>query len=255
MNYKIFYLSIFILIVSCTNSTKSPELINNSQFYSNKGFALIYNDDLYKKKIIDKKIEERSLIIFNKNLSIETPVKIINLLNEKYLLAKVGTNSNYPSFYNSVISQRIAKELEIDISEPYIKIETINSTNSFIIGKAKTYEEEKTVADKAPVDDISIKNLTDDDSLEIKKESKMNGNFSYIIKFADLYFENSAKMLKKRLIDEFNLSNVYIKKLSKNNFRVYKGPYKSLKIIKIEFDKISDLDFENIEIIKIWKIL
>ena len=251
MNYKVFYLFLLAIITSCANQTKSPEVINSIQYYSNKGFALIYNEDLYKKRIVNKKMDERSLLIFNKNLPEETPVKIINLLNEKYLIAKVGNDSNYPFFYNSVISERIAKELNIDHLEPYVKIETINSNNSFIIGKAKTYDEEKKVADKAPVEGISIKNLGSTDSEEINKKSVIKGDFSYIIKFADLYFENSAKLLKTRLIEEFNIQNVYIKKLSKNNFRVYKGPYKSLEIIKKEFNDINDLNFENIEIIKI----
>ena len=61
--------------------------------FSNKGFALIYDDNLYKKKIISKKINERSLTIFQKNLKANTHVKMTNILNNKSLIATVG-NSN-----------------------------------------------------------------------------------------------------------------------------------------------------------------
>ena len=65
---------------------------------------------LKKQKLIDKKIDERSLIIFQKNLKKDTKVKITNLLNNKSILARVGANAKYPSFYNAVLSKRIFDE-------------------------------------------------------------------------------------------------------------------------------------------------
>ena len=35
--------------------------------YSNKGFALVYDDKFFKNKIINKKLDNRSLQIFNNN--------------------------------------------------------------------------------------------------------------------------------------------------------------------------------------------
>ena len=77
----------------------------------------------------------------------DTPVKVTNLLNGKYILAKIGKKSKYPFFYNAVISKRIAEELEIDLSEPYIAVQTINTSGAFVAKKAKTFKEEKKVAD------------------------------------------------------------------------------------------------------------
>tara|TARA_B100001250_G_scaffold405652_1_gene423483 strand:- start:2629 stop:3387 length:759 start_codon:yes stop_codon:yes gene_type:complete len=252
MNYKFILVFCFILFVGCENKSSNVEFNKNFDLYSNKGFALIYNDDLLKKKIVNKKMDERSLIVFNINLKEDTPVKITNLINGKNLVALVQNKSTYPKFYNSVISQRIAKDLEIDQSEPYIKIQTINSRNSFIANKAKTFDEEKKVATKAPVESITIKNIGL--TKEIKENNKIEKKiieFNYIIKFADLYFEDSAIMLKDRLLDEYKINNVSIKKLSNNSFRVYKGPYKNLKSIKNAFNSILNLDFDNIEIIKL----
>ena len=75
--------------------------------------------------------------------------------------------------------------------------------------------------------------------------------FNYIIKIADLFFEDSALMLKKRLENEFNIQNILIKKMSQNTFRVYKGPFIDLDSIKNEFNNIDKLKFENIEILKL----
>ena len=58
-------------------------------------------------------------------------------------------------------------------------------------------------------------------------------------------------MLKKRLEDEFKLKDINIKKMSKNLYRVYKGPYYNLGSIKNVYNEISNVNFENIEIIKL----
>lgn len=242
---------VFFFLFSCTNNSKN--LVNKDVYeaYSNKGFALIYNDDLLKKKIISKKIDNRSLIIFNNNLSFDTPVKVTNLINGKNLIAKVGYNSKYPNFYNSVISNRIAKELNIDIKQPYVQIKSLNSNTTFIANKAKTYDEEKKVADKAPVEDIVIQNIGKSNEKTYSNETLEIKDFKYIIKFADLYFEDSAITLKSRLLDEFDITKVKIKKISKNTYRVYKGPFGDLNSIKKAFNDINKLNFENIEIIKL----
>jgi len=252
MNYKIFFFVLFVTFVSCTEKN---EIVNSKKFinYKNKGFTLVYNDNLYKDKLIDRKLNSRSLLIFNNSLEIETPVRITNMLNGKYILAKVSKNANYPFFYNSVISERIANDLEIDLDEPYVEIKTLNQKNSFIIGKAKMFEEEKVVANKVPVEGIEIKNISVNQSLSkiTKSNSKLSKDFIYIIRIADLYFENSANILKDRLQNQYNISNVKVKKMSKNSYRVYKGPFYNLDSIKREYSDIIKLNFENIEIIKL----
>ena len=78
-----------------------------------------------------------------------------------------------------------------------------------------------------------------------------NTKFEFIIKFADLFFEESAITLKKRLEDEYNLKDINIKKMSKNLYRVYKGPFYNLGSIKNVYNEIADINFENIELIKL----
>ena len=251
MNYKIFIV-IFLFIYSCTtnNINKSQnKVIIQSETYSNKGFTLLFNEDLKKQKLINKKIEERSLIVFQKNLKKDTNIKITNLLNNKTILAKVGVNSKYPNFFNSVISKRIYEELELNESEPYVEITTISENSTFLAKKAKMYDEEKQVAEKAPVEGISINDL----SLNKKKNKKIQkkDKFNYIIKIADFYYENTAIMMQKRIKDELNLNSSKISKISNTNFRVYLGPFDNLESLKNAFDDITPLNFENIEIIKL----
>ena len=251
MNYKIFI--IFLLFTySCTtnniNNSKKTEIIQ-SEIYSNKGFTLLFNEDLNKEKLISKKIEERSLIIFQRNLKKNTNVKITNLLNNKSILAKVGANSKYPNFFNSVVSQRIYDVLELNHLEPYVQISTVSENSTFLAKKAKMYEEEKQVAEKVPVEGISINDLSLNKK-EKKKDQKKN-KFNYIIKIADFYYENTAIMMQKRMEDEQNLKNSKISKISNTNFRVYFGPFNNIKSLKNAFDDITPLNFENIEIIKL----
>ena len=244
---------IFLAIILTSCETTNKKVITNKDFknYSNDGFALIYNNDIFKKRIVSKKIDQRSLIIFNNKLKKDTDIKITNLLNEKYLIAKVGKNSKYPIFYNSVISERIANELDIDPDQPYVRVETINSSNTFVANKAKTFDEEKKVANKAPVDSISIQNISIEKDNNSKVENVKNTKFEFIIKFADLFFEESAITLKKRLEDEYNLKDINIKKMSKNLYRVYKGPFYNLGSIKNVYNEIANINFENIELIKL----
>ncbi len=249
MNYR--YLLIFVFLFSCkyTSSTKLENQIIFEKSFSNTGFALVFDEDLKKNKIISKSIDDRSLVIFQKNLKKDTPVKVTNLINNKSLIAKVGKNSKYPNFYNSVISKRISETLELDLEEPYIEIKEINQNSMFVANKAKTFEEEKNVANKAPVEGITIKKIgvtKDQNDKKIKKDK-----FIYIIKIGEFYFLDTAKMLKKRIRNELGIKKVKISEVSKTKFRVYLGPFTNLEALKMNFNDISKLEFENIEIVKL----
>ena len=152
MKFNIYIiLSTLFLLLSCDQTTINQGKKLGTTFekkYKNSGFSLIYNDQL---KI--KKIDQRSLKIFHKNLKRKSSVKITNPLNGKSLIAEVKSNRvKFSPFYNSVITQRIAEELELDLDEPYIDIILISKNSTYIAKKTKTFEEEKNVAEKAPID-------------------------------------------------------------------------------------------------------
>ena len=248
MNFKIIVIFL-ILLTSCVNNTekKRSEILSISNKFYNSGFTLIYDDTLYFEKIINKKMDDRDLIIFQKNLKKGTSVKLFNPINNKSLIAQVGRNSIYPSFNNSVVSKRIASELELSLEEPYIIIEEIIHNSAFRAKKTKMFEEEKKVANKAPVDKITVNDLNESSK---KKTNTNSQKFNYFIKIADFYFIDSAKIMRNRIINESTIKNVYIRELSKNKFRVILGPYLDLKSLQKEYNKLEKFNFENIEIIK-----
>ena len=250
MNFRNILLAIlFIFLSNCTAGNYSVNTQKDifKKGFSNKGFALIYDQKLYKDGLISKKIDERSLVIFQKNLKINTPVKVTNILNNKSLIAKVGYESEYPPFYNSVLSKRIADELDLNINEPYVEISEIMNSSTFVAKKAKTYDEEKKVATKAPVNSIKISDLN---KANEKNKQSSNNKFSYIIKVADFYFNDTAKLMISRIVSETKIKNPKIEKLSIEKFRVYLGPFNNINSLQKSFNSINILEFENIEIIK-----
>ena len=133
-------------------------------------------------------------------------------------MATVKSNRvKFSSFYNSVLSSRIAETLELDLSEPYVEILLIPKNSTFVAKKAKTFEEEKKVAEKAPIDGIKIDDLN---LKKIKKKDTKSKVFSYSIKIADFYYKDSAKIMVSRIKDKTLLNNLMIVKLSSTKYRV-----------------------------------
>ena len=250
MLYKnIFFITIFLFLTNCTTVTLDKNKPQSTMInaYSNKGFALVFSEELYKQKIINKKIDERSLTIFQKNLKTNTQVKITNILNNKSLIGVVGKNSKYPSFNNAVLSKRIAEELNLDINEPYVEILEILENSIFIAGKAKTHDEEKNVAVKAPVNNIIINDLN---LINKKNEKNSSIKFSYSIKVADFYYNDTALIMLSRIKIESLIENPKVQKISDKKYRVYLGPFNNINSLQKSYNAISILEFENIEIIR-----
>ena len=247
MSYKnIIFIFLIFFIYGCEpinvkNKKLNFEIENR---YKNSGFALIYNDEL------DgiKEIEPRSLMIYHKNLKKKSMVKITNLINGLSLIAEVKSNKiKFSNFYNAVLSDRIAQTLELDEKEPYINIVLISSDSTFIAKKAKTFEEESVVAEKAPVDGIQINDLNENKS---KKKIKKNKIFSYSIKVADFYYKDSAKLMLEKIKKDSLIKNLKIIELSKTNYRLLIGPFNDIKSLKNTFEKMNLFNFENLEILK-----
>lgn len=212
--------------------------------YKNSGFALIYNSDL--KDI--KKIEPRSLNIYHKSLKKKSLVKIINPENNKYLIAEVKSNRiKFSNFYNSILSLRIAEELELNLDEPFIELVSITKDSTFIAKKAKMFDEERSVAQKAPVDGIQINDLN---VINVKKKTNNSKNFSYSIKVADFYYKDTAEMMTNKIKSEILINNINIIKLSETKYRVLIGPFSDIKSLKNTFENMNLLNFENLEILK-----
>ena len=247
MSYKsIIFIFFIFFIYGCESINVKNKKLNFEieNRYKNSGFALIYNDEL------DgiKEIEPRSLMIYHKNLKKKSMVKITNPINGLSLIAEVKSNKiKFSNFYNAVLSDRIAQTLELDENEPYINIVLISKDSTFIAKKAKTFEEESVVAEKAPVDGIQINDLNENKS---KKKIKKNKIFSYSIKVADFYYKDSAKLMLEKIKKDSLIKNLKIIELSKTNYRLLIGPFNDIKSLKNTFEKMNLFNFENLEILK-----
>ena len=251
MSYKSLLIVLFIFLLGCEQNNLNKNAVNQEIMtkYKNSGFALVYNPMLKKEKKISKKIDNRSLLIFHKSLKKNSFVKITNPVNQKTVIAEVISNNvKFSDFYNSVITSRIAEELSLNLNEPYINLVLISQNSTFVAKKAKTFNEEKKVAEKAPVDGIQIDNLGEIN--QPKNETIKEEIFSYSIKIADFYYKDSAKNMSDRIINETNISNPLIKTISNTKYRVLLGPFNDIKKLEDSFNEIKSLDFENIEILK-----
>ena len=246
MNYRILIIIAAFFIQSCEISNKSLSNkidVEIKSKYKNSGFALIYSDNLTN----IKKLENRSLKIYHRSLKKRSKVKITNPKNGISLIAEVKSNKvKFSNFYNSILSARIVETLELDINEPFVEIILVSKNTTFIAKKAKTFDEERTVAQKAPVDGIQINDLN---SKKKKSSKKVNKIFSYSIKVADFYYKNTAEIMMDRIRKETAFSNINIIKLSKTKYRLLIGPFNDIKSLKKSFEKMDFFNFENLEIL------
>jgi hypothetical protein len=213
-------------------------------FFS-KGFALIYDNSVYESNIVDKKLNNGQNYVLHPFLKNNTLVSISNPFNSKSLTAKIRKTINYPSIYNIVITKKMADKLELDINNPYVEVLSIRKNDKFIAKKASIFDEEKKVANKAPVTSININEIsTSKNKINVNKKKP-----SYTIEIAEFYFLEFAEIVKNRFEKEVNLENIKIKKISKNKFKVYSGPHASFASVKDIYFSLNKLGFENLNII------
>ena len=80
MRFKIIILFFLASCVPKDLSKNYKKEIIFTNVFINHGFALIYDNNIKKQKVISKSIDDRSLIVFQKNLKKDTVVKITNFV-------------------------------------------------------------------------------------------------------------------------------------------------------------------------------
>ena len=232
----------FIALYSCADyKTNKGSQKEEKQYYSSSGFALIYDDELFLQKIINKKINNEDIRVMHSQLKVNTPLQIINPVNSKVIETKIYRNANYPKIFNIVISKKIASILELDVNNPYVEVIEIKKNKIFIAKKAVTFDEEKKVAENAPVDEITIDDLFKGE-LDIEKEISKEVNFILVIN--DFYFEDSANNLKAELVEKTKMNNISIKKINNKKYRLFVGPFKNFNALKTTYISLNNLGFE-----------
>ena len=109
--------------------------------------------------MINKKINNEDVRVMHSLLKVNTPIKLINPDNSKVIETKIYKKAHYPKIFNVVITKKIASILDLDINNPYVEIIEIKKNKIFVAKKTNTFDEEKKVAEKAPVDEIKMNAL------------------------------------------------------------------------------------------------
>ena len=123
---------LFIIILSAC----SPQLktLNMKEPYVANGFAYIYNEYDFNKKIIKGKMNNDILQISHQNLKTGTLIKITNPKNKESLVLKNIKRIRYPEFYKVLITEAVAQKLKLDINLPIL--ETVSYTHLTLPTKA-----------------------------------------------------------------------------------------------------------------------
>jgi len=243
---KIHILFIFIFLYSCAGYEKNKSAKDDKKiYYSSSGFALIYEDFLYEDKTINKKINNELILILHSTLKNNTPVRITNLKNSKSLETKVYKKANYPKIFSVVVTKKIASILDLDIENPFVEIIEIKKNKKFIAKEGNIFDEEKKIANTAPVDEIEMDDLT---ASVNKKNKEVSKKEKFMIVVSDFYYKDSAVSLKNDLSKKILLSNIFIKKINNKKYRLLIGPFKNFNALKTTYISLNNLGFESLNI-------
>jgi len=243
---KIFYLFLLCnLSFSCAEyQVQSSKKNIEKTFYSSKGFALVFSEDLYQQRVINKKLNNLKVATMHNILRVNTPVKILNPSNSKFIETKIAKKGDYPKIFNIVLSESAASILELDPENPYVEVYEIKKNKKFVAKKSNTFDEEKNVADKAPVDEIKMDDITE---VKVEKKKKVDKT-SYILVISDFYYETSANNLMAELVQKININMISVKKININKYRLLVGPFENFNALKTTYISLNNLGFEDLNI-------
>ena len=150
--------------------------------------------------------------------------------------------SNQSSF-----SKKLAEILELDENNPFVEVTEVKKNKTFIAKKTNTYDEEKNVAGKAPVDEITMDELT---LVKTQNEIKINKKNEFFLIIGDFYYHESAINLKSELLKKVKTDKFFINKINKNSYRLALGPFKNFKALKSSYISLNNLGFVNLDVYK-----
>ena len=242
MKFKLLF-SILFFLVSCTTSSK---LYNKTPFNSS-GFAYIYNDNDYENNLIKGKLDNTKLQISNSELKLNSLIKITNPKTKESMVLKNTKKIEYPDFYKIIITEKVAKKLNINAELPFVEISEIKKNKSFVAKKAKIFNEEKKLPSNAPVTSVEISNISK--NKDFKKSQKKEEFFILIGSFSQ---KTVAEYLKNRIIKEipnYNSKNLRIIKKSNTENNLLSGPYYTINLMKNDYILLKNLGFEELNIV------
>ena len=253
---KVIFSCSFFLLGACADyAIDKDKEAKERKFYSSKGFALIYSDGLFDQgsidkklnnnNIIDNKLNNEQIIALHSSLKKNTPIKIINPDTSIAVETKIFRKAEYPNIFNIVLSKKIATILELNVANPYVEVFEIKKNKTFIAKESNIFEEEKQVAESAPIDEVKMDDLSEV-QIDVKKKYDKKNNFYLVI--SDFYYHDTAQNLKEELIKKTQIKKFSVKKINDTKYRLSVGPFKDFNALKSIYISLNNLGFEGINI-------
>ncbi len=241
MKYKL--IIIILLFTSCSGNYNTFRIDNS---YNSKGFAYIYNEKDFLNKIIKKKLDNNSLQIAHNKLRPGSLIRITNIKTNDTIILKNSKRFQYPDFYKIIITKLVADEINLNLKLPLVEIIEVKKNKSFVAKKTKIYKEEENIHSKAPVESVTINNIS-----KKKKAKNIAIKDKLYIIIAEFYSKDSARLLKKRITKElknFDSKKLYINSRKSNKITLLSGPYNSINLMKNDYIQLKNFGFEELDI-------
>ena len=282
---KYIYLLLILLLSQCAAVNIVPLAIEESN--KNKNISLIekYIEDPYQvdgkwfyprdyKSYVEVGIAEIELDLNNgdlttnkeffhneafsgshRSLPLPSILEVTNLENGRTTKVRVNNRGAYSSTHIINLSSGVFKELNLNSGGGLVKIELINTNESFILSKTRTFEEEKKVVD-APISDVMVIddeisnseiviNVSDTQTIEKRQYNEIYLNI------ATFSFLENAKIV----LDELSNFKAKVYNMATNGgtqiFRVLIGPYDDLNKL---INDLKDDTFKKYEDLSIFLI-
>jgi rare lipoprotein A len=187
----------------------------------------------------------------HRSLALASNVRITNIENGFSMIVRVNHRGAYSNTNIIELSDRVFDKLKLNENGNLVKLELINANETFILGKAKTYNAEKKISSTAPVNGVSIisispenqdstaENLLFEDNIDLDNfRIETISNKEIYIHVATLLFKYTAEELQKTLKSVKKVNIVNSMNNGKNTYKVIIGPFENLvqlnEILKID---------------------
>ena len=187
----------------------------------------------------------------HRSLALASNVRITNIENGFSMIVRVNHRGAYSNTNIIELSDRVFDKLKLNENGNLVKLELINTNETFILGKAKTYNAEKKISSTAPINGVSIisissenqdsiaENLLSEDNINLDNfRIETISNKGIYIHVATLLFKHSAEELQKKLKSVKKVDIVNSMNNGKNTYKVIIGPFENLvqlnEILKID---------------------
>ena len=191
----------------------------------------------------------------HRSLPLPSILEVTNLENGRTAKVRVNNRGAYSSTHIISLSLGVYKELDLNNDGGLVRVELINTNESFILSETKTFEEEKRVVE-APISDVVVidEEISDAEIFTDQSRIKVSEKKQYkeiYLNIATFSFSENAKIV----LDELSNFKSKVYKITGNEgthlFKVLVGPYDDVNKL---INDLKDDTFKKYEDLSIFLI-